>query len=432
MGEFSDMRLWRPVAVGVVAILLFFGFVGGWAVLAPLNSAAIAPGLITVDSNRKTVQHLEGGIVKRILVRDGDRVRAGQPLVVLDETQRRATLDLVRGRLIEALLLEARLIAERDGAEIIHMPDELRDRAEDRDVLETLDGQRRILKARRDSLENSTRIMRQSIAQFGEEVRGLEGQIAAEDRQLALIGEELTAVRDLARKGLAKKPRVLALQREMAEIEGSRARNVSAIARARQAIIETRLRIDELRTRRVNEVEAQLRDAQAELFGLAERYRAAEDVLSRTAIVAPLDGVIVNLQVHTPGGVISPGAALLDIVPSGDALVVDARIDPNDIDVVRPGLTAQVRLGAFSQRRFAPLEGTVTWVSADGLTDEQTGRAFYRCRIALEDGYEAKLDGNALTPGMQAEVLVITGERTPFDYLMAPLHASFTRAFREQ
>ncbi len=432
MSDSPNLRLGRPVGIGAAAILLFFGFVGGWAAMAPLNSAAIAPGLITVDTNRKTVQHLEGGIVKQIRVRDGDRVAAGQPLIVLDETQRRATLDLLRGRMTEALLLEARLIAERDGTDTVEVPDELLDRAESRDVLETLDGQRRILQARRESLDNRIRIMEQSVAQFGEEVEGLKGQIRAENRQLALIAEELKAVEELARKGLAKKPRVLALRREMANIQGSRARNVSAIARAKQAVIETRLRMDELHTERVNEVVARLRDVQAELFDLRERYRAAEDVLTRTVIEAPLDGVIVNLQVHTPGGVVGPGEPLLDIVPSGDALVVDAQVDPNDIDVVRPGLPALVRLGAFSQRRFAPLDGTVTWVSADGLTDEKTGRTFYRCRVALEDDYQAKLDGNPLTPGMQAEVMVVTGERTPFDYLMAPLYASFNRAFREQ
>ena len=418
--------------MGVAIVAVFFGGLGTWAALAPLDSAAIAPGTVKVDSNRKTIKHLEGGIVGEILVRDGDVVEAGQQLIRLDETRSLATLDLMKGKRIAAAALEARLKAERDGLPAIAFPKWLLDNRSYPTVAETLEGQVNIFRARRQAIEGKTAIQEQRIAQLAEEIKGLRGQIRAEDTQLDLIRTEATDLKILVDKGFARRPRLLALQRQQAEIEGSRSRNWAAIARAQQSIGETRIQISDLRTQMLNDVVLQLRETQAELFDLAERIRAAEDVLQRIDIRAPLAGTIVGLQVHTPGGVIGPGEPLMEIVPSGDRLVVEAQVDPNDIDVVHPGLAAQVRLSAFSTRSTVPIEGRVTSVSADRLADQRTGQPYYLVRIDLTGDVAKELDGAKLYPGMPAEVMIATGARTALEYIFKPISSSLNRAFRQQ
>jgi len=420
------------ILAGSAIIVLFFGVLGTWAALAPLESAAIASGTVSVDTNRKTIQHLEGGIVGAILVRDGDVVRRGQVLIRLDVTRPLATRDLLNGRRLAAQALEARLIAERDGRGEIEFPDTLVGQASERKVIETIAGQINIFRARQKAIAGQVKIQEQRIAQISEEIGGLKGQIRSEDMQERLIRSEIADVKVLLEKGLARKPRLLALQRRLAEIEGSRSRNRAAIARARQSIGETRTRISEIGTRLLNEVVAELREVQAELFDLAERIRAAEDVLGRTDIRAPLAGTVVSLQVHTLGGVIAPGAALMDIVPSGVKLVIEAKVDPIDIDVVHVGLEAQVRLTAFSLRNAKPVAGRVTSVSADRLIDERTGQAYYRARIELTEDPAKVFEGATLYPGMPAEVMIVTGSRSALGYIFNPISSSLNRAFREQ
>ncbi len=420
------------IVAGSAIIVLFFGGLGVWAALAPLESAAIAPGSVSVDTNRKTIQHLEGGIVGAILVRDGETVTKGQVLIRLDVTRPLATLDLLKGRRLAAQALEARLIAERDGRTKIDFPNYLVGQGSQPKVVETLDGQTNIFRARQKAIAGQIKIQEQRIAQISEEIGGLKGQIRAENRQQELIRGEIADVKMLVGKGLARKPRLLALQRRLAEIEGSRSRNRAAIARARQSIGEARTRITEIGTRQLNEVVAELRDVQGEQFDLAERIRAAEDVLGRTDIRAPLDGTVVGLQVHTLGGVIGPGAALMDIVPSGVKLVIEANVDPTDIDVVHPGLEAQVRLTAFSMRNTKPIAGRVMSVSADRLIDERTGQAYYRVRIELIEDPAKAFEGATLYPGMPAEVMIVTGAQSALGYIFNPISSSLNRAFREQ
>ncbi len=430
-GTSEGLGIARPVSIGVAVVVAFFGGIGGWAAVATLESAAIAPGVVTVASNRKTVQHLEGGIVGEILVRDGDEVTAGQVLIRLDETRPRATLELLRGRRRSAAALEARLVAERDGDDSVRFPDWLLDEGDDPEVRAVVEGEMSIFVARARTLASQVAVLGQRIAQFGEEITGLEGQLAAEDTQLALIAEEMTAVEVLLEKGLERKPRLLALQRRAAEIEGSRSANLAAIARARQNIGEARLRISELETARINDVVEQLRETQNALFDLSERLNAATDVMRRTEIRAAQDGTIVNLQVHTPGGVIVPGAPLLDIVPSEDALIIEARVDPRDIDVVHWGLPARVRLTAYKQRDAVPMDGRVVSVSADSIIDERTGQAYDLARIKLDKDPADVMQGVSLYPGMQAEVMIVTGERTVLEYILAPFSRSIDRALRE-
>ena len=428
----ATIGLRGPVSVGLGAILIFFGIFGGWAALAPLESAAIASGIVSVDTSRKTIQHLEGGIVEEILVRDGDQVSAGQILIRLERTQPEATLDLLTARLITAASREARLIAERDGKKEIEFPELFEAPENQTRRSEAIVSQNNIFIARRNAIKGQTAILGQRIAQIEEEIVGLRGEIDSEIRQLALIEEELVGVRELVEKQLTRKSRLLELERRAAEIEGEKSRNEARISRARQQIGETHLQISELGTQMMNEVLVELRDVQSELSDLTERVRAAKDVLRRTEIRTTLDGTVVGLSVHTAGGVIGPGQALMDIVPSQDRLVIEARIDPSDIDIMQPGLPANIRLTAFNQRDLVPLAGTVTRVSADLLTDERTGFGYYLARVEIDPGQSAALDDLKLYPGMQAEVMIVTGQDTALNYLLKPIGRTLRRAFRER
>lgn len=355
----GELRLGKLIGAGSIVVLLFFGLLGSWATLAPLQSAAIAQGVVSVDTNRKTIQHLEGGIVGSIHVRDGDVVRKGQVLITLDATKAAATLDLLTGRYLATMALESRLVAERDGLDAVTFPEKLLKERGRAQVDEAVDGQMRIFVTRRNALLRQVAVLKQRSLQSQEEIRGLTGEIKAEDRQLELLKGEIRDVKWLVNQGLARKPRLLALQRQQAEIEGARPRNVANIARAEQAITEAELRVAELRTAQLNEVAQALRQAQNDMFDLIEQKRSAEDVLKRISIRAPENGTVVGLQVHTAGGVIAPGATVMDIVPIGDKMIIDARVDPSDIDIVHPGLEAQVRLTAYTQRNFVPLKGEV-------------------------------------------------------------------------
>ncbi|MDA0262055.1 MAG: HlyD family type I secretion periplasmic adaptor subunit [Proteobacteria bacterium] len=427
----SALGIAGPARLGFAVILLFFVGFGAWAALAPLESAAIAMGSVSVESQRKTVQHLEGGIIREILVRDGDRVEQGQVMLRLDETQTDATVDLLRKRFDVAQALFARLSAQRDASARIAFPDQLTARYTDPDVRDIITSQDNIFQARRQSLDGQVGILNQRAAQLLEEILGLEGEIAAQDRQIELLKEEIADLKQLWERRLIPKARLLERQSRLAEIEGRRSQSVAGIARARQSIGESRMRMTELTTTMVNEAVDQLGRVQGELLDLGERLNAAQDVRKRTEIVAPQAGTVVGLRVHTTGGVISPGQELLDIVPSGDRLIIEAQIDPQDIDIVHKGLNAHVRLTSFSQRSAVPIAGRVISVSADRLTDERSGFSYYLAKVALtEDPYEI-LDGAVLYPGMPDEVMIVTGSRTALDYLLRPITSSLRRSMRE-
>ena len=433
----ADIELKKPpvcnvIIAGSAIIAVFFGVFGVWAGIAPISTAAIAPGEVTVESRRKTVQHLEGGIVKRIAVRDGDVVKKGQVLIHLDPTQPGAVRSLMEGRLLAARTLAARLRAERENLSGIKFPPDLLARSSDAEVREAIEGQRRIFTARRKAIANKINLLKKRDGQVRSEIRGLRAQVRADDKQLKLIEQELTGVRTLVKKGLVAKPRLLALERRAAEIGGNRGRNTAAIARAEQSIGETRLKIEELKTARANEIARELRAVEEQLLDLRERNMAAADVFSRTEIRAPIAGTVVGLKISTPGGVVAPGEALMDIVPADDALIVEAKVMPQDIDIVRPGLSAQVRFTALSQRNSVPVEGDVVSVSADRLADQFMPEGYYLARVILSPEAMDALGGVDLHPGMRAEVMIVTGARTALSYFLKPITDSFNRSFREE
>ncbi len=421
--------LGRLVLSGLAVVAAMVAGLTAWSVLAPLQSAAVAPGSVSVEFNRKTIKHLEGGIVRRILVAEGEKVSAGQILIELDATQARAQLALLRGRRAAAGARYARLKAERTGAKRIGYPDWLeRGRADSR-IADIIARQTGIFTARRAAMASQTAILTKRISQLDEEITGLGGQIASARSGLAILGQEITIVEDLLTKGLARRPRLLELRRMAAERQGELSKTISAVARAGQRIGETRLQINDLRAVRNSEITQEMREVQTELLELGERLRVAEDVLQRSRITAPLDGTVVGLQVHTVGGVVGPAEPLVHIVPSNEKLIVEAQVDPIDIDVVRAGLTARVDLTPFNARHSASIAGTVVSVSADSLVDENTGRSYYLARIELD---ETATPGVSLRPGMPAQVMILTGRQTIMQYLIKPITQSFNVAFREE
>jgi HlyD family secretion protein len=415
--------------------LLIFGFVlglGTWSTFAPLESAAIASGTMESESSRKTIQHLEGGLIKEILVTDGDVVNAGQALIRLDNTKPRAELQSLRGQFWDATAREARLHAEQQGFGDVSFPEELKTaQKNDETVTAILAGQQSIFETRRQVFQSQLVVIRERMAQVDEEIVGLKAQEIAATKRSEIVREEAATVTVLVNKGFERRPRLLSLEREMADIDGRRGETAAQISRAAQVISESQATLLKLQSDRQNEIAQSLRDTQNQIFQLKERLQAANDQLRRTEVKAPEDGVVTDLRIHTPGGVVGVGEPLMDIVPRHDRLVVAARVKPEDIDVVRIGLRADVQLLAYNQRRVPRIKGVVTHVSADRLLDKRTDEPYYAAKISVEDGRLAGLDGVEIIPGMATRVFIMTGRSTVALYALRPLLDSFSSAFRE-
>lgn len=420
-----------PVLIGLVVLLLFFGGLAYWSWSAPISGAAIAQGAVSPEGYRRTVQHLEGGIVEAIEVRDGDIVVEGAPLIVLSDLQARAMFEQLRGQDDNLRALEARLLAEQTGASAWDPATDSPDLVAD--VPDTIvNSQSLMFRLRRDNLDEQERILRQRIDQLRAQIEGLQNQIAAQDEQLALIAQEVESVQSLLEQGLERMPRLLALQRESAQIEGARAVNEASIATAELRIGETELELISLETNQLQEIGDQLVNVQAERATIQEQLTASGDVLARTVITAPITGTVVGLQVRTTGGVVGPGEPLLDIVPLDEDLLVEAQILLTDIDAVEIGQQARIVLSAYPQRNLLPLEGEVVALSADAVTGAENQPPYYAARIrVLPEDLENLPDFVELRPGMPVEVFITTSDRTVVDYLISPLIDTFNRAFRE-
>ncbi len=420
---------------GYLVILILFGGLGGWSAYAMIDSAAMAPGLVTVESYRKAVQHLEGGIVQELTVREGDTVQAGDIVARLDDTQFSSQLEAVRSQLAALRALEARLIAERDGLDEVVLPPTLIQTTEtvvvDPRVNEFISVQRQVFEARRADLTGRIEVLEQRIEQLQEQVTGLDARERSLVRRIDLYNDELSGLRSLFDEGMGDKIRLRALDRDLAEVEGELAAVRSDRNRARLQIAETRLQIAQTQREAHRDVVTELSAVQERLFEALEQARGLEDRVRRTAVRAPATGRVVGLDVHTVGGVLAPGERLMDIVPQDEPLVIDARVLPQDIDRVFAGLEAQVRFTAFNFRTTPTVTGRVMTLSADSLTDPQTGMSYFLARVEVSDSERQKLGEVVLLPGMPAEVMIITGERTLLDYIMRPLSDALARSFRE-
>jgi len=432
--EVPDLRTTdRPERL--LGLIILLGGLGGfllWAAFAPIDSAAVAPGIVTVETSRKTVQHLEGGIVSEILVREGDRVEQGSVLMRLDDTESRAQLEIFRGQFLAKRAEEARLIAERNGDESVTFPPDLLEMQDDPRVAEAVTGQRRVFQARRQALTGEVNVLEQRVDQLKEQIRGLEALSASKSKRIKLYQEEIDGLHKLFERGLGDKSRLRESERLAAELEGERAEHQSSIAATRVQIGETELQIVQVQRRFMSEVVEQLRTVQTDLFDLRERIRALEKTLERTMIRAPQSGSVVGMRIHTVGGVLRTGDPILDIIPEDEPLIVEAQVEPNDINRVAPGLEADIRFSAFNTRTTPTVPGVVQTVSADRLTDQKTGMPYYLARIQVTEDGMATLRGLTLLPGMPADVMIKTGERTFFEYLIRPVTDRLALGLKEE
>jgi HlyD family secretion protein len=421
----------QTVAIVIAAVLLVAGL-GGWAMTTEFTGAVIAAGQLVVDSNVKKVQHPTGGVVGRLNVREGKEVKAGEIVISLDDTQIRANRDIVVKALNELSARQAREEAERDGLDKVTFPADLLARQSDPDVAKAVTGEQRQFEIRRTSREGQKAQLRERMLQLRQEISGYEAQITSKDKQIEWVGKELVGVYELWEKNLIPYTRVTSLEREKERLVGERGQLMAAIAQSKGKIAETELQILQVDQDMRTEVGKDLAEIRARTAEMIERKVAAEDQLKRVDIRAPIDGVVLQLTVHTVGGVITAGEAIMLIVPQTDTLQVEAKIPPQEIDQIRIGQPAVLRFVAFSQRTTPELNGRVIRISADVSEDAKTAARFYTIRLDVSPEELARLGAVKLVPGMPVEALIQTSPRTVMSYLIKPLHDQLARAFREK
>lgn len=423
---------------GFALVLLVFGGFGAWAALAPLHSAALAPGVITVEHYRKTVQHLEGGIIRSLDVHDGDSVQQDQVVATLDDTQSRAQLEVLRGQFYFRAAQEARLVAQRDGLPVVHYPQELRSHRDDPRVQDAMSLQDQTFQVRRAANDGARAVYRRQIEQLQAKVKGLQAQKVSRDRLVESYRGELADFKSLLKEGFTEKQKVEEMDRALAQSEGQRGELLSNMAASELQIGEIELKIIQLHKDLQREVAKELSDVQTDLFQLREKVQSLESTVNRSVIKAPVSGMVLGLTVHTVGAVLPPGGRLLDIVPQHQKLIIESQVAPIDIDRVKVGQVAEVRFSAFKTRDVPTIEGTLISLSADRIVgnnkeNQSVETAYYLARVAVSpEGLEALSAADLqLVPGMPAEVLINTGARTLVQYLMRPLTDTFKRAFIE-
>jgi HlyD family secretion protein len=425
--EVKQPLLIGGISLGVVLVIFLL-----WGMLAPLDKAAIASGYIVVSGNHKTVQHQEGGIIKEILVKEGDQVEENQVLLTLNDTQANARMEMLLGQLRAEKAVEARLMAEKEDKAEISFDDPVFDRTS-RAVDLIIVTQNSLFEARSNAYRNMISILRQKIAQYAEQSKGFEGQSISAEAQAQFLKEELDNFETLFKRGLTTKSRLLELRRRYEEMASRKADIISRIATVKEEISEAELQIVNVKYERHKEINAELRVTQTRIFEINEQYKAAVEVLDRTRITAPSSGVINNLQYNTVGGVIAPGSKLMDIVPQEDTMLVEAHIMTNDIENVKIGMLARVQLGAYKSRLVPRIDGKVVYISADKVMEPYGNQPpYFIARIELD--MEALKNVNYeinLSPGMPAQVFLVKGSRTFADYLLSPITESFHKAFKE-
>ena len=426
----TDSSLRRFQIIGYISIVVMVGVFGGWSVLTLINSAVIASATIVAESNTKKIQHMEGGIVRKILVKDGDRVELGMDLVILDDTDTKAELGIVESLLTENIAKRARLEAQRDNTTAIEFPIELN--AREPEVARIMQGQKRLFESRLAAINGKLEQLNQQIDQITEQVSGLEAQITAKERQIALIKDELIDLKGLQKKGLVANSRILAMEREQANLEGGRGELIASKASAAAKIGEVKLQVLQVSEEDRAQSLSDLREAEGKIAEYRERKLAAAARLGRMSIKAPITGDIYQVAVHTIGGVISPAEVLMLIVPEADELILQAQVLPQSIDRIAVGQRANVRFPAFNARLTPEIGAEVTQISADTSRADQNSPPFYVVRLRIPAEELAKLGGKKLKTGMPAEAFIQTEAQTPITYLLKPLMNQIAHTFREQ
>jgi HlyD family secretion protein len=429
-GAQASIRL--HLIVGLTVVVLLAGGLGGWASTAEISGALIAPGSIVVESSVKKVQHPTGGVVGEVRAHDGDLVKAGDVVVRLDDTVTKANLAIVTKNLDGLWARAARLQAEQQGSDKLVFPASLLDRANDPDVKNVMDSEAKLFEVRTTGRTGQKAQLRERVSQLNQEIAGLVAQQQAKDQEIALVTKELVGVRSLYDQHLVQISRLSTLERDAARLNGERAQYIASIAQAKGKITETELQIIQVDKDMVSDVSKDLRETNDKIGEYVERKVTAEDQLRRVDIRAPQDGMVEQSTVHTVGGVITAGDAIMMIVPQADDLQVEARVNPQDIDKLQIGEKTLLRLSAFNQRTTPELNGAVIRVSPDVTTDQRTGQSYYTIRVSMPPEEVARLGEVKLIPGMPVEAFVQTGDRTMLAYLVKPLKDQLMRAFRER
>lgn len=406
--------------------------VGGWAGTTELSGALIAPGTIVVDSNVKKVQHPTGGVVGELRVREGDRVKAGDIVARLDQTVTRANLAIITKGLDELWARKARLASERDASDEIMFPDYLENRKNEPEVAQIMEGERKLFELRRTARSGQRAQLRQQSGQLLEEIVGLTAQQQAKAREIVLINRELEGVRELFKKNLVQINRLTELEREATRLDGEQAALVAAVAQAKGKVAEIELKIIQIDQDLSSEVAKEMREIDAKIGEFGERKIAAEDQLQRVDIRSPQDGTVFQLAVHTIGGVVAPGEPMMLIVPDADSLMVEAKVDPQDIEQLQLKQKTVLRFSAFNRATTPEINGQVSRISADISSDQRSGQSFYIIRISIDPDELSRLGDKKLVPGMPVECFIQTGERTVISYLLKPLRDQLKRTFRER
>ncbi|MDA9397742.1 HlyD family type I secretion periplasmic adaptor subunit [Bradyrhizobium sp. CCBAU 45389] len=422
----------RISLAGWVIIAVFFGGIGAWALTAPLNGAVVANAVVKVDGNRKSVQHLDGGIVKQLRVREGDRVRSGDLLIVLDETQARAEYEVLTQQWAVLRATEVRLLTELDHGSELVMPSDLKARSEDPYLKSVWNGQVSQFESRRAALEGQRSVIREKINQLGSQIVGAQAQVKSFTDQINSVHSEARDIAPLVERGLIARPRILQLERTAYGLEGQIADSNANIAKARQAIAEQQQQMAQLDNDRMTDVTKDLRDTQAKILEVIPKAMNAKAVLGRMEIRAPYSGQVVGLNVFSVGGVIQRGDKILDIVPELDGLTIEAQVAVEDISDVHPNTRAEVHLTAYKQRIVPIIHGDVIQVSADRLTDPKSNNPYYTAFVRIDQDELAAMPNIRLYPGMPATVMIPTVQRTAFEYLVGPLIMSFNHSFRQK
>ncbi|CAD0213982.1 Alkaline protease secretion protein aprE [Agrobacterium fabrum] len=433
MDEWQALRrsIRSHLLVGGLGFLTLTGVFGGWAVGTEIVGAVIAQGSLVVETSLKKVQHPVGGVVSELMVRDGDRVKAGDVVMRIDATMTRANLAIVVKSLDQFTARKARLEGERDRAASVVFPQSLRDRAGDAEVLAMMNAEQRLYEDRRAVRESKKRQLEQRVRQLRDEISGLEAERAANVREQGMVDEELIRFRSLQERGLLDKSRLSTLERQATDIDGDIGRLRAGIAGIEAKISETALQILQIDEQWSEEVGSDLREMDARIGEYVERRVAAEDQLKRVDILAPQDGVVHQLAVHTVGGVIAPGEQIMMIVPEVDKLVVEAKVAPQDIDQIYFGQVTNLRFSAFNQKTTPEITGTVERISADVTVDQRTGASYYLVRVATSQEQIKRLGEFSLMPGMPVEAFITTGERSVLSYFLKPLLDQANRTFRQ-
>lgn len=417
---------------GMIVIGIFFGVLGIWSAFAHISGAVVGPGKVKIETERKTVQHLEGGIVDSILVREGDEVKEGQTLIVLESIQVDANVDLLRKQLVAQMAAHARFSAEKDLKDAIVWPEELETLAREATAEDVLVNEQKIFLARREAIQGQVSMLKAQIAQIDAQISGLDEQFRAEQAIIATLEEELKAKRQLMAERYLEKSHVLELERQLANHQGSRGRLKQAIPEARQRRTEIRLRITDLTNRFVEDATGQLGKLDNDMLQTRERLRPLKDAKTRLNVTAPVSGKVVGLKVHSKGGVVRPGEPLLEIVPADNPLIVEMQVPVNKITEVHVDQGALVQLDAFDTRLIPHIKAKVVHISADRIEERtMTGvMPYYLCYVEI-DPDALKAAKLYLSPGMPATVFITTKERTVLYYMMEPLIKAWDRALRE-